>query len=716
MNDLCLLYRVFNAIRLPLLFLAFMGASLQAQEFRTYVGESGAVWESPTNWNPNLVPDSITEGARIEGALVNVGSDIVISALEALGSARIVINQDNSLTTSTMILGGTLDGTGTVRIVESGIIGGGQGNGFEQLTVINDGTLTINQLFMKNSARFENKNTILLFDGSSIDDNDLLFPPVPPSVINTGFIRKEAGTGTATFSAPFDNQLEVFCGEGLLRVAGGGVNSGQFRTETPGIIRLMSREIVFEDGSTIIGDGETRLAAKMSVPDGVTVPVNNFTLASSGFIGGEGTVKLSGNSLEFESGKLGDAVLVQVTNGAELAVKGGTQTNLEGTSELHINTGGTIVFDEAGSALVNNGTATLRVDGSLEFSDDGDINNNGPINNFSYLTIINNGSITKTGGTGESLLVARDYSGGGTLRVETGTLRAPYSGLTLSGTIEVLEGTTLRGGSSLIFGDSSTLRGGGTIRATTVVFSGPTQPGQSIGTLAVTGKAELSSTATLEIELGAGNASDRLSTSGTLSLDGTLVVSLENGFNPVPGNVWTILSGSAVSGTFSEVSLPVPAEGFEYVLAYGDVAVVVAYERTENFRKALEGATGESILPGSDLIPFAGQDADGDRLPNLLEWAIGTDLASPDADPGFEIVDFSVDGPVTFTFRYPYNEAALEAGIGIQGAATPEGPYAGKSPSSSQTETVDGITYRVEELVLAGEDDSRYFRLTVELE
>ncbi|MEX0324510.1 MAG: hypothetical protein AB3N33_00320 [Puniceicoccaceae bacterium] len=716
MKNACSLYRFSYVIRLLLLTFAFVGAEAQAQEFRTYVGESGAVWESPTNWNPNLVPDSITEGARIEGALVNVGSDIVISALEALGAARIVVNQDNSLTTSTMILGGTLDGTGTVRIVESGIIGGGQGNGIEQLTVINDGTLTINQLFMKNSARLENKNTILLFDGSSVDDNDLLSPPVPPSVINTGFIRKEAGTGTGTFSAPLDNQLEVFCGEGLLRVAGGGVNSGQFRTESPGIIRLMSREMVFAEGASIIGDGETRLTAKMTVPADVTVPANNFTLASSGFIGGEGTVQLSGTSLEFESGKLGDAVLVQVTNEAELAVKGGTQTNMEGTSELHINTGGKIVFDEAGSALVNNGTATLRVDGSLEFSNDGDINNNGPINNFSYLTIINNGSITKTGGTGESLLVARDYSGSGTLRVETGTLRAPYSGLTLTGTIEVLEGTTLRGGSSLIFGDSATIRGGGTIRATTVVFSGPTQPGQSIGTLAVTGKGELTSTATLEIELGSGNTSDRLSASGTFSLDGALDVSLEDGFNPVAGNVWTILSGSAISGTFSQISLPVAADGFEYVVAYGDAAVVVAYERTENFRKALEAATGVSILPGTDLIPFAGLDADGDRLPNLLEWAIGTDLASPDANPAFEIVDFSVDGPVTFTFRYPYNEEALEAGIGIQGAATPEGPYAGKSPSSSQTETVDGISYRIEELVLPVEDDSRYFRLSVELE
>lgn len=691
-------------------------STASAQEFRTYIGESGAVWESPTNWNPNLVPDSITEGARIEVSEVNVGSDIVISALEALGSARIVINQDNSLTTSTMILGGTLAGTGTVRIVESGFIGDGQGNGFEELTVINDGTLTIEQLFMGNSARFENKNTILLLDGSSIDDSDLLSPPVPPSVINTGFIRKEAGTGLATFSAPFDNQLEIFCGEGTLRVAGGGVASSQFRTESPGIIQLMSREIVFNEGATIIGDGETRLTGKISVPDAVTVSFNNFTLAGGGRLGGEGTIELSGNAVQFESGRLMDSILVKVLDQATLTVKGGTQTNLEGTSELHVASGASLVFDEAASALVNNGTATLRIDGSLEYAGDGDINNNGPVNDFSYLTIINEGSIIKTAGTSESLLVGRDYSGSGLLRVETGTIRIPYTGFTLTGTIEVLDGTTLRGGSSLVLGESSTLSGSGTIRASTVLFSGVAQPGPSIGTLDVTGKADLTSTGTLQVELGDAGASDQLVATSTVTLGGTLALSLADSFSPAPGNVWTVLGGTSVSGTFATVTTPAAPEGFEYVVAYADDAVVVAYERSSNFRRVLEAATGESILPGTDLAPYAGLDSDGDKLPNLLEWAIGTDLGTPDSDPAVEIVDFSVSGPDSFTFRYPYNDAAFEAGIGIDGATTPNGPFSAKAINSSSTETVGGITYRIEEVVLPAEDDSRYFRLTVELE
>jgi len=69
-------------------FHGFLHTLLPAQEFRTFTGSNNILWESPGNWNPNLVPDSITEGARLDnGNTVVLGSDKVIFALEISGTS-----------------------------------------------------------------------------------------------------------------------------------------------------------------------------------------------------------------------------------------------------------------------------------------------------------------------------------------------------------------------------------------------------------------------------------------------------------------------------------------------------------------------------------------------------------------------------------------------------------------------------------------------------
>ena len=100
------------------------------------------------------------------------------------------------------------------------------------------------------------------------------------------------------------------------------------------------------------------------------------------------------------------------------------------------------------------------------------------------------------------------------------------------------------------------LQGIGTI-AGNVSNSGQVNPGPSTGVLTVTGNYTQTSAGELDLEIGgltAGSQFDQFSVNGAVTLDGTLNVSLTNGFIPAIGNSFVILdktSGGAIGGHFA---------------------------------------------------------------------------------------------------------------------------------------------------------------------
>ena len=89
------------------------------------------------------------------------------------------------------------------------------------------------------------------------------------------------------------------------------------------------------------------------------------------------------------------------------------------------------------------------------------------------------------------------------------------------------------------------------------------RPGNSLGTLQVSGNVVQLTAGTLQIEIGgiaAGSQFDQLAVSGQLTLSGALQFSLVNGFAPVTGNSSTSSFGRAYRHTFS-VQLPTLATG-----------------------------------------------------------------------------------------------------------------------------------------------------------
>lgn len=120
---------------------------------------------------------------------------------------------------------------------------------------------------------------------------------------------------------------------------------------------------------------------------------------------------------------------------------------------------------------------------------------------------------------------------------------------------------TINSGSSITatnnFINNGTIKGGGRIVNAGFTNNGIIAPGLSPGTLSITGN--FNNQGTIQTEIGGttpGTLYDRLEVSGTVTLGGNLVITRINGFKPVAGQTYTIITGSSVTGSFASVTWP----------------------------------------------------------------------------------------------------------------------------------------------------------------
>lgn len=104
-----------------------------------------------------------------------------------------------------------------------------------------------------------------------------------------------------------------------------------------------------------------------------------------------------------------------------------------------------------------------------------------------------------------------------------------------------------------------------------VTNSGTLAPGNSPGTFTINGDYTATSTAIHRFEVGgtANGQYDVLKTSGAVNLNGTLNVSLINGYIPTTADNITIITGT-INGTFSTANIP-----SQYVLVYNTNSVML---------------------------------------------------------------------------------------------------------------------------------------------
>lgn len=118
----------------------------------------------------------------------------------------------------------------------------------------------------------------------------------------------------------------------------------------------------------------------------------------------------------------------------------------------------------------------------------------------------------------------------------------------------------------------------------TVVNRGTLAPGNSPGTATVNGNYSAAASAVHNFEVGgtAANGYDKLNVTGNVALNGTLNITLINGFTPTTGNPDLPIITGTISGAFSTVNKP-----SKYQLVYTGSSVLLRYLATlpVNFTK-----------------------------------------------------------------------------------------------------------------------------------
>lgn len=288
-----------------------------------------------------------------------------------------------------------------------------------------------------------------------------------------------------------------------------------------------------------------------------TLHLNSYNSFSGGFLIQEGAVTTAATANRFNPG-----ATITIASGASLS----------------------IAANQAIGTLAGEGTMTLS-DATLSLSGAADTL-------FSGL-ITGNGALTKSGSGTLTLTGTNDYSGGtlvtgGTLIVGNGTSgSATDSAFSIQGT--------------------GTISGSGSIGALTVSTGGTVSPGNSPGIL-TTGNFSLSGGSYLAELNGtiSGTDYDQIHTSGTVSLDGILNLSL--GFTPAEDDFFFLILNDgedAVTGTFTGLaeSSSFSQNGSSFIITY----------QADSASNSLTGGNDVAIMaipePSSALLSLLGFSA-----------------------------------------------------------------------------------------------------------
>ncbi|MAT69108.1 MAG: hypothetical protein CMJ58_06235 [Planctomycetaceae bacterium] len=421
--------------------------------------------------------------------------------------------------------------------------------------------------------------------------------PASVSVVGTGALglggANNYSNGTQVFNGTLEIQSDTAVGAGGLSVYSGTLRAAGART----LANTLTLQGVTFDGS---GDFSFTNAA-VKQPTGATTHNSTGTTDIAGqWLTGSQTITVNAGQLA-----LGNPNIVNgFTSSGPINVNGGTLT-VRSLNFISLPTvtlaGGTLNAPNGyaiplGAVLQGNGGVTGRVasangstiiaTGAMTVGDAAHVagvNLDGELYTSQYAVTLADAN--------QAVVGAVTHLGDG---VNNGTLNAP-NGLVvnfgrnitgrgqISSTNALAQAVIMNGA---VNGDSIAnyleftgfVKGVGTFN--NVAFSGTFSPGLSPALVKV-GSALLADSSVLEMEIGGANHGgqyDAIDVAGTLSLGGTLKVSLLDGFAPQAGDEWQLFDGS-LAGGFAGFDLPALAAGLSWdvsALATSGIAAVVA--------------------------------------------------------------------------------------------------------------------------------------------
>ncbi len=549
------------------------------------IGAGGATFDFPSGFFQWIGGGQLTAtlGTLTNTGFITVdtsdGSDAFFSSSTLTNSGTITFQDSGS--TAASFVGGTVNNPSGGVINLLGITHGAP---LLDSTVNNSGTIN------SNSPSSVSIN-VLNNTGGTIDaQSGILIPWASNGSVSTGGTFEAASGATIQYN-PGDNTSNTFTGtytgsgggqfvlnsDNLVIGAAGGTTfdfpSGFFQwigggqlTATAGTLTNTGFITVdTSDGSNAIFSG--------TVTNSGTITLQNSTSTPGAFIGGtvnnpsggvinllgithgapllDSTVNNSGtinsNSpssvsiavlnntgiVNVKSGTLNANSVTQVASGTLTGgtwdVSGGSTLRLQNGTALTTNAA-TVVLDGAGSAVANFVGELAANSGSFTVQDGASFTTPGAFSNTGTVTIGNNGSLLTTTGN-------YTQSGGGSLtNLQGGTLKP----LTLT--------ITINGG---------LVAGAGTIQGS-VTNAAVFQPGSapSGGTISITKNYTQMAGGVLDIGLGGAGAGQfgQLAVAGTANLNGSLNVTLINGFVPIDTDLFPVVTYGLQSGTFSTVT------------------------------------------------------------------------------------------------------------------------------------------------------------------
>jgi RHS repeat-associated protein len=401
-----------------------------------------------------------TEALTLSGGTLNLATDSSLSAAFSLSGGTLGGTGTVAVTGAMTWTGGTMVGAGTTRIAAGATldIGGTQGvviGDTRQLR--NDGTVTVSGASLNpqgnpvitNAGLFDFRS-----DGGVVNTGG--------AFINTGTLRKSAGTGTSLLEMDVSNAGAVEVQSGTLSLMGRGAatSTGTFAVGFEALLAfaLVGGSETLTAASSVSGAGSVTFSGGTVTVNGAYAVTGLTTFSggeadfnadasisrlqlNSGTLGGTGTVTVTGLAA-WTGGTMAGAGTTRIAAGASLVVGGTGFPTIAGPRQLRND--GTVTVIEAGFAAQSGSAPVITNTGLFDLQSNGGLSNSG--------TFTNTGTLRNS--IGGSFL-DWDLGNAGTVEVLGGALRLQGRGAATSpGVFQVSSGAFLE---FALLGGSETL-------------------------------------------------------------------------------------------------------------------------------------------------------------------------------------------------------------------------------------------------------------------
>lgn len=460
-----------------------------------------------------------TSATLVIGVEQNQNSALSTTALNLTygGAGNINVTAPINVTTS--------GGLRTVNLIkqDAGTLTLSSTNGYNGSTTISGGILQLGNGGTAGSL----DGTTAITDNATLAINRTDAPVISIGITGSGALT-QIGTGTTILSGANTFTGTTTISAGALQV-GNGFSLGS-----------LTGNVLIQNNATLIfaRTGGITYGGVISGTSGLIEKFNSGTLVLTNANTFSGTTLVqssAGNNIRLANTNAlqNSTVSVSVTNGLQFD----SATSLYTIGAL---TGGSnfVLQDIAGSAV------TLR-----SGNNNGSTTYSGTMSGSGGLTTIGTGTLTLTG--------ANTFTG--TTNISAGTVLLSGAGKVGAGNVVVNGSLDITGISAGTYSLSTTqtLSGSGSILASgkTLSLAGTLAPGNSPGTLTVTGGLTLESTAVSNFEINGTTAGqfDRLVVNGLFTLNGG-TLNLTTGYSATIGQTVDLFDWTALSGTFASIT------------------------------------------------------------------------------------------------------------------------------------------------------------------